>query len=760
MDVKEFLAKPNKSIAEHSNDLIEQLDIIKELGYINDKKLYDLTKIACEYHDIGKRNPEFQKRILDYTIKFNEEKEVSHNVLSVYFLNPQLFKDKDDYFRVAFAILYHHDYCDPLKILGDPEKKELIYELVGHFEDYRKVKSSFLSKVAGIANDTQAIKIKGLLHKCDYSASGGYISEYENNFLEKGLSDFLENLKKKNGNAEWNELQEFCKNNQDQNIIVVAQTGMGKTEAGLHWIGNSKGFFVLPLRTAINAIYDRVKTEILFEKDIEKRLSILHSSSLEYYLNQQKYDRQDEEGVIDSLENILEYQSRGKHLSLPLNISTMDQLFDFVFKYQGYELKLTTLAYSKIVIDEIQMYDPELLAYLIYGLEKIVETGGKIAIMTATLAPMIRDKLEEKMTYKIRTFYDNQLNRHNLKIQDKKIDPQGIFEKYKETKEKGKSAKFLVVCNTVRKAQEVYLELKELFEESKMNIELNLLHSRFIRMDREEKEKNILKFGKTYVDFEDGISRRIDVQTGIWVSTQLVEASLDIDFDFLFTELQDLNSLLQRLGRCNRKGAKDISEANCYVYLKVDEKTLKIGNNGFIDKSIYDLSKEALKDLDGIISEKEKIDLVENTLTTFALLNSDYLKVFRTTYHDIGAIPLYSYKHDERRLRNILSKDIIPSIIYERNKNKIEEVENLLKDKTLGEGKRVQLKEEIYRFVVSVPYYTFETYRKKVWSSKVEPFPEIVLSKYEKIPVMECQYGELGFRQLEYDSIVRPANIL
>ena len=75
--------------------------------------------------------------------------------------------------------------------------------------------------------------------------------------------------------------------------------------------------------------------------------------------------------------DILDYRNRGQALSLPLNISTLDQLFDFVFKYKGYEMKLATLAYSKIVTDEIQMYDAEMLAYLIYGLRRIHELGGK-----------------------------------------------------------------------------------------------------------------------------------------------------------------------------------------------------------------------------------------------------------------------------------------------------------------------------------------------------------------------------------------------
>ena len=42
----------------------------------------------------------------------------------------------------------------------------------------------------------------------------------------------------------------------EKNVIAIAQTGMGKTEAGLLWIGDTKGFFILPLNTAIYAFYN------------------------------------------------------------------------------------------------------------------------------------------------------------------------------------------------------------------------------------------------------------------------------------------------------------------------------------------------------------------------------------------------------------------------------------------------------------------------------------------------------------------------
>ena len=101
------------------------------------------------------------------------------------------------------------------------------------------------------------------------------------------------------------------------------------------------------------------------------------------------------------------------------------------------------------------------------------------------------------------------------------------------------------------------------------NKNLHILHSKFIKCERLSKESEIIEFGKTY---KDNKSNELDKQSGIWISTSIVEASLDIDFDYLFTELQDLNSLFQRLGRCNRKGKKEfmITEKG-YIMYNYDE---------------------------------------------------------------------------------------------------------------------------------------------------------------------------------------------
>lgn len=737
-------AKPDQTLEEHRKKVLEVLALLRRYGYIEDDALYQLAYQACFHHDDGKVSPPFQRRVTSKKkIRFDSEKEVPHNILSGFLLNRAEFENLEDYYRVLFAVMYHHDYGDPYEIAR--EKKALIEELLQGYSCCKLLRSD-LNKMQRMLFDDTAIKIKGYLHKCDYSASGGYVAEYPNDFLESSMENIKNKWRAQNPDSDWNDLQRFCMERRNRNIIAVAQTGMGKTEAGLQWIGNAKGYFVLPLRTAINAIYDRVKNDILMGESIDTRLAVLHSESLEYYSRQLPEEEMD----------IMEYEKRGKRFSIPLNISTMDQLFDFVFKYQGYELKLATLAYSRIVVDEIQMYDPELLAYLIYGLKRITQLGGKIAILTATLSPFMKESIRKEIPIEEENIgiFTNDMVRHHVKIRNYKMETEEIRELYYKNEKEGKSNKILVVCNSTKNVQAVYEELQR---DQELKDKLHILHSRFTKADRAVLEKEILKFGSTYN--EQG---ELDHQSGIWICTSLVEASLDIDFDYLFTELQDLNSLLQRLGRCNRKGKKDISEPNCFVYTEIDGKLLN-SQKGFIDDTIYFVSKKAMQEVEGRFSEKQKIDLLNKYLTMENLKGSDYYTGkhgYQKTLEWIDGIECYQYKKEDNRLRNILSQDIIPSPVYELNKGKILEASRLLEDMSVSMVDAIRAKETILNYSVSIPYYQWLNYCKAVKKDMAEAYSSVSMGRYGTIPVMECSYDELGYHQLEYKSMVRPANML
>lgn len=107
----------------------------------------------------------------------------------------------------------------------------------------------------------------------------------------------------------------------------------------------------------------------------------MHSTALDYLQENVKDESEIKQTFKDYAETI--------NLSSKITTCTIDQIFKFVFKYRGYEREYATLSYSKIVIDEIQGYSPEIVAILLKGIEMIYKIGGKFMIMTATLPVFI-----------------------------------------------------------------------------------------------------------------------------------------------------------------------------------------------------------------------------------------------------------------------------------------------------------------------------------------------------------------------------------
>ncbi|WP_099469954.1 CRISPR-associated helicase/endonuclease Cas3 [Konateibacter massiliensis] len=751
MDWDKYNAKSNKTIARHSRDLIERLEIIRALGLIPNEYIYNMTKEACLRHDCGKVNEPFQIRVnSEKEIKMMREKEIPHNVLSMLFINPKDYEKPMDYYRMLYVVGYHHNYCkDVFQVLS--EEKTLVDELMEPFQNeiyeirrFRDVRNKVFDVEKRAEPNT--VWIKGLLHKCDYSASAETVVEYKNDFLKECLQKFKETKQQSNQENglptfEWKKLQKDCMDKTEENIIVVAQTGMGKTEAGLHWIGDNKGFFVLPVRTAINSMYDRINEEIICKKDTVHRLALLHSDTREYYLKNENNIWEKNENINEHEDSdLIEYAKRSRELSMPLTVCTMDQIFDCAFRYPGYEMKLVTLAYSKIVIDEIQMYEPRVLACLIYGLQLIHKMGGKFAIITATLPPYILNMLDF-LQIEVKEYIDDEVKRHKVKLLEKEINAEDIYNQFLKNKSAGKSNKILVVCNTIMKAQELYNELKDRMGNDE---KINVLHSRFIKGERIELEEAIRKFGKS-VD-EKG---NVHVGEGIWISTSLVEASLDIDFDYLFTELQELSSLLQRLGRCNRQGLKPIEEVNCFIYCKK--------GRGIYDEDMFEISKKALLGIEDImegryLSESEKMELINKTYTVETVDETGFIKKYNEVFDELKVIAAES--KSDAKIRDIFSVDIMPSPIYEKNKEKIDETLTELKNTKSGSVEHVRLISEIRDMCVSIPYGYYAAYIKAIKAGKADKLIDIKLNKYEAIPVMECHYGDdkKGFYQKKFDT--------
>lgn len=714
---KKYKAKENETIYEHTKNLLSKLEELKEIVAIED---IDLIAEACIFHDFAKVNPVFQRR-LESGKKLDENEEIGHNILSFYMAKNYLEEySKEDRNIILYAILNHHNYVDNFETVD--KKQDLISANLKSistevFKDdeidfFKNIGLRELAVIRKLRTNPskKSILVKGFLHKCDYAASAHSKIDMPNIHLESRLEKLRDDFVSKGSSDGWNEMQRFARDNTDSNLILIGSTGLGKTEASLLWIGNNKGFYVLPLKTAINAMYRRIKNT-LYKDDYTKNLGLLHGELENIYLEEDDESSMALDSETEESMKFWEYYGLTRAMSLPLTICTPDQVFRFAFKYCSYELQLATYSYSKIVIDEIQAYSPDILATLIYALQLIDMVGGKFAITTATLPPFIKDLLQEgidkKIEYKEKPFLNNKI-RHRVSLRHSAINIDDIKD-FIDDKYHQESMKLLVVVNTVTKAQGIYRELKSWLDENDIEIEMNLLHSKFTVQHRSEKEEAILKDG------ESKCKKRV-----IWISTQVVEASLDIDFDYLFTELSDLSSLLQRLGRCNRKGLKSVDEFNSYVYLDIDENLLiKYSDNnayasgGIIYKSLYELSKAALLEWEtenntGLFSEADKNRLIENYFTKKKI--EEYDKMYSSIYREYLAE--YKRMHDHlvyiipdsknakevtKEFRNIISRRVIPQSIYEDKQENIigiiDEIEE--KRKLIGKTKSTVEKQKL-----------------------------------------------------------------
>lgn len=778
-----FWAKSNpwETIMEHTEALLRECqrfmkiypDFVKKIS-----RVWKLLVLTCIHHDLGKANDKFQERILTGKKQVGE---VPHAILSIACLNVQELVQEfsmEEIQALHAAILFHHNReglleykfsqikaefqemsVDISEMLESIQKNSQKYPLLNqekiYFNSTFSLKKYFyqefpvdILKPKGCEEAVFYILLKGLLNRIDYAASAHIPVEYKNDFLEEGLQTFMQDLNDERllrgmEKTNWNELQEYMKSHQEDNLIVVAQTGLGKTEAGLWWIGNRKGFFILPLRTAIDAIYDRIKNKILKNNKVEERLALLHGESLETYLQLQEQSSFEWE----------DYYIKTKQLSLPLTICTLDQLFPFVFRYRGYEFKLATMAYSKVIIDEVQMYGPDLVGFLVVGLSMIQKMGGKFAILTATFPGFIEDLMREQgLKFKMSKTFVKEECRHSIQWRQEEINADFILEKYKNNR-------VLVICNTVKQCQKIYHDLqekmgicqKELLSHDLMDRELNLFHAKFIKKDRAVREEAILEFGSLLKKDSTPNDRK-----GIWISSPIVEASLDIDFDILITELSDMNSLFQRLGRCFRSRIWEKEGFNCYVFDGGDKKCSGVGYS--IQEEIYEMSKNTLRQYfsihNSILTEKTKMDLVGQI---YSKENMEQMapKYYKEVTNFIKNPSLYlpnemSAKESQFRFRNILSERIIPLPVYQQNMKEINEIEEKLKlplddtksaqmnngrgEKSISKEERIRQREELMKYTLTVESYLLK-------GAKIEK--KIEINSYQEIKVVSCEYDFL-----------------
>ena len=329
------------------------------------------------------------------------------------------------------------------------------------------------------------------------------------------------------------------------NAILRAPTGSGKTEAALLWgqanqMVNSRLFYVLPYTASINAMYQRLSS--IFCGQNSQNVGLLHSRSASalYRL------------MVDEEDIPAQRQLRARALAdlahemwFPIRVCTPHQILRYSLRGKGWETMLAEFPNACFIMDEIHAYDPRVVGLTLATVKLLKSWGARFLFVSATLprflASLICESLSEELPEIIpdpRKSRDAEIigrKRHRLRLV-----PGNVLDWLDAIIERARiGQKVLVVCNHVRSAQELYERLKERLSGLPQPM---LLHGRFNSRDRCRKE-----------DFSCGLP-------AILVATQVVEVSLDIDFDCGFFEPAPMDALVQRMGRVNRKGERPPAE--------------------------------------------------------------------------------------------------------------------------------------------------------------------------------------------------------
>lgn len=363
--------------------------------------------------------------------------------------------------------------------------------------------------------------------------------------------------------------------------IIEAPTGVGKTEAALAYASRllaagvaESVIFALPTQATANAMFDRLQavTSTLFGN---ANLLLAHGKAgfNEQFINLKKAashrSPQDQNHETEAQVQCSQWlgQSRKRVFLGQVGVCTIDQVLISVLPVRHKFVRSFGLGKSILIVDEVHAYDSYMYGLLQDVLRRQQKMQGSAILLTATLPscqkrdlvdawggvfdeqageiayPLISHCTEgstsafelseaEKVALRksARFVYVDVVESPGMRFDD------ALLQRVIRAAEVG--ANVVLICNLVADAQATARRLIGLGAD-----DVELFHSRFRFRDRQAKEKGVL------TGYGNGSSRNAG---GILVATQVVEQSLDLDFDWMLTQLCPVDLFFQRLGRLHR----------------------------------------------------------------------------------------------------------------------------------------------------------------------------------------------------------------
>lgn len=324
-----------------------------------------------------------------------------------------------------------------------------------------------------------------------------------------------------------------------QSIILQAPTGSGKTRAALYpflraWEYEEdfprKCIYSVPLRVLANQFWAEYEERV-------RNFGFVRPLEVTIQTGAQSEDPKLEGNLIFTTID----QTLSNFLNIPYALSLG----------QG-NLNAGAVLSSYLVFDELHLFDPETTMPTTLHLLRLLRGVVPFLVMTATLSEaMIRALAKELdaeplvLSPEEAAAISSQHKTRRMHTVEAELTARVVREKHRQ--------RSIAICNTVDRAQALFEKLRRLVGPG---VEVRLLHSRFLRTDRDETEAWLQQeFGKD--------EEAYTVESAILVATQVVEVGLDITSQTLHTELAPAASVVQRAGRCARYEGE---EGDVYIY--------------------------------------------------------------------------------------------------------------------------------------------------------------------------------------------------
>jgi CRISPR-associated endonuclease/helicase Cas3 len=351
-------------------------------------------------------------------------------------------------------------------------------------------------------------------------------------------------------------------------MIIEAPMGLGKTEAALYGAdralcsGFARGLYVaMPTQATSNAMYLRVRDGYLSRRG--------HSGNLRVQLahgNARLVDEYRDLDIApvyggagdgdDPVSPKSWFAARKRPLLAPFGVGTIDQSLLSVLQTRHWFVRLFGLADKVVIFDEVHAYDTYTSTLLERLLQWLSALNCTVVMLSATLPSARRQALIEAYRGgaaadlpaapypRITCAQGSHVRAVQVPVEEswrrtvalRYLDrlPSSLVQALREGLSEGGCA--AVVCNTVARSQDVYRAVRAEFPDSTCT----LFHARMPFGWRRERERQVLAM------FKRGGERP---RRAITVATQVIEQSLDLDFDWMASDMAPADLLLQRLGR-------------------------------------------------------------------------------------------------------------------------------------------------------------------------------------------------------------------